>query len=796
MNNHVSNISIEQNNNSHFYYLASWLVKILLLVTIVVMFVPLYPGMPAASLDPSWVLGMNQAVSQNFGIGTDVVFTFGPYSSVYTRAYHPATDLIMLSGSLYLALICWLSLVFLAKKNSFVLLFSFFVLFSGLIFSRDALLFFLPLLVGLSTFKICSSHNQTSSNGYPINFFVFIIFSSLGFLPLVKGSLLILCCAVSILCAAFFLLKKRNALALTSLLSPLVSMVFFWMVSGQPTTGLSSYFINMIPIVSGYTEAMALKGNTREITIYVAASLALLLSVFFKSNKDMPTRMFLVSIYFVFLFLSFKAGFVRHDGHALAAGTSILLAGISTFFLLNNRFSKLLIAPSLIASFYIISNYATITSSELLNNTTSTFSLSWSGIKNRITLENWPRSIFDNALESLKAEANLPVLKGTSDIYSYNQSYLIASGNDWTPRPVFQSYSVYTPALAEMNKQYLLGKNAPDNIIFRVEPIDERMPSIEDGASWPILMTNYRPVHLKNNFLFLEKNKNPEGVSTSSFSVMDEKHKFGDIVELPVSDQPLFAKIEITPTIIGRLASILFKPSQLQLTVELGSGIKKQYRIVSGMAKSGFIVSPLIENTLDFSMLYADAGPLDEKIVKSISISPKGRNSLLWKNEYAISLTKINPKTYSDISKIYDLDGFESSIPAGNIIQAEKCNGSIDAINDISPTPEHIELKSGFIHINGWLVSSVEKGTLPEETYVAFTDIEHNQKFLKVRTAPRGDIAGYFKKPELNMSGYSSIADVSSMHGEYIIGLAMKTSGKIEICPQFKIKATINKAHR
>ena len=195
-------------------------------------------------------------------------------------------------------------------------------------------------------------------------------------------------------------------------------------------------------------------------------------------------------------------------------------------------------------------------------------------------------------------------------------------------------------------------------------------------------------------------------------------------------------------------------------------------------------------------MLYADPGPLDEKIVKSISISPEGGNSLLWKNEYAISLTKINPKTYSDISKIYDLDGFENSAPVGNIIQAEKCDGSIDAINGITPAPEHIDLKSGFIHINGWLASSVEKGTLPEETYVVFTDIEHNQKFLKVRTVSRGDVGGSFKKPELNMSGYSSIADVSSMHGEYVIGLAMKISGKIEICPQFKIKATMNKAHR
>ncbi|MCF5564172.1 hypothetical protein GIV63_03440 [Pseudomonas sp. PA-3-10C] len=787
----MGNISIEK-NNTHFYCLASLLVKALLLVTIVFIFVPLYPGMPAASLDPSWVFGMNQAVSQSLRMGTDLVFTFGPYSSVYTKAYHPATDAIMLSGSLYLALVCWLSLVFLAKKNSFVLLFVFFVLFSGLMYQRDALLFFLPLLVGLSTFNICSSHNQKSRNGYSIGFFVFIIFSQLGFLPLVKGSLLVLCCVVSILCTTLFLLKKRNVLALISLLSPLCSMFFFWIASGQLGAGLSSYFINMIPIVSGYTEAMAYEGDVREIVVYIASSLLLLLAIFLKSKKDISTQVFLVGIYFVFLFLSFKAGFVRHDGHALVAGASILLAGLSSLFLLNNGFYKILIVPSFIAGFYISSNYAKITPDTLLSSARSTFSLSWSGISNRITLENWPRSAFDNSLELLRTEANFPVLKGTVDIYSYNQSYLIASGNDWTPRPVFQSYSVYTPALAEMNKKYLIGKDSPDNIIFRVEPIDGRMPSTEDGASWPILMTNYHPSHIENNFLFLEKNKKTEEAMMSSSSVMDGKYNFGDIVELPASDQPLFAKIEINQTIIGRLVSILFKPSQLQLTVELGSGIKKQYRIISGMAKSGFIISPLIEDTVDFSMLYADSGILDEKAVKSISISPKGGNSILWKNEYAISLTKVKSEISSDISKIYDFEGFESSVSVGDIVQAEKCDGFIDTVNGITPAPEHIDLNS-FIRIDGWLASSVEKGIIPEETYVVFTDSEHNQKFLKVRAVSRGDVGGYFKKPELNMSGYSSLADVSSMHGDYVIGLAMKVSGKIEICPQFKIKATINK---
>ena len=74
-----------------------------------------------------------------------------------------------------------------------------------------------------------------------------------------------------------------------------------------------------------------------------------------------------------------------------------------------------------------------------------------------------------------------------------------------------------------------------------------------------------------------------------------------------------FTQIEIKPTIVGRIADILFKPSQLKITLELNNGLKRQYRIIAGMAKSGFVISPLIENTAEFKMLYGKDGLLDGK---------------------------------------------------------------------------------------------------------------------------------------------------------------------------------------
>src|SRR5260364_219639 len=72
--------------------------------------------------------------------------------------------------------------------------------------------------------------------------------------------------------------------------------------------------------------------------------------------------------------------------------------------------------------------------------------------------------------------------------YLFVQSVLLlTAGNLWSPRPVIQSHGAYTPKLARLNELHLLSERAPNNIVFKVEPIDGRLASLEDGLSWPIL---------------------------------------------------------------------------------------------------------------------------------------------------------------------------------------------------------------------------------------------------------------------------------------------------------------------
>jgi hypothetical protein len=765
---------------------------IVLLITTIAKFAPFSPEMPAASLDPSWKFGMNQAVAQGFSFGKEIIFTFGPYASINTKTYHPSTDFMMVSGSLYLALSYWVCFVLLIKGVQLRWVLAFCAILAGVVYSRHALFLSFPLLVGLTTFKIVFSEDGVLAKSKYAPFYVALMFAPFGLLTLVKGTILILCGAIAALCSIFFIVNKKRVIAIICLISPMVSMLLFWIASGQSVTNLPNYFISMAPIVFGYTEAMASNGNTLEIILYLVASALLLLSIYLQKQITSTSKLFLLCIFFVFLFLSFKGGFVRHDGHAIMAGTSILIAALLLPFIYNSRILLPVIVFSLISWGYIDAHYINTSTAGIANNIVSTYSSPWNGFKNRIKDRNWPRPDFDAAVNSLREQASFPVLQGTTDIYSYNQSYLISSGNTWSPRPIFQSYSAYTPMLAEKNRKHLLGKQAPDNVIFRVEPIDGRVPSIEDGASWPILMVNYQPTQIANDFLFLRKKESIAEI-TEPLKLTSETHAFGESVNLPQSSLAIFVQIEIKPTFLGRITSIFFKPSQLQITIELKNGTKKQYRIIAGMAKSGFLISPLIENTVEFGMLYAKKGHLDGKLVKSFAITPSHGKTMLWNDEYTVTLSQIrNTFPSVDLSKIYKFDGFVDKLLGTKMTYAKKCGGSIDVVNDTSPAPTHF-VASGLLRVNGWLASSVDKGTLPEAVYVVLTDDHGNNSYLRTRRTSRPDVGAQFKKPELNESGFSTFADISALEGQYTLGLALKQSDKIKICPQFKIPVTITK---
>jgi hypothetical protein len=78
----------------------------------------------------------------------------------------------------------------------------------------------------------------------------------------------------------------------------------------------------------------------------------------------------------------------------------------------------------------------------------------------------------------------------------------------------------------------------------------------------------------------------------------------------------------------------------LKIDVEMADGSRKSYRIISGMAKTGFLLSPLIANTDDFAAFYDGGHRLESKKVSAFSIDAKRR--WYWDKEYEIQFIELD----------------------------------------------------------------------------------------------------------------------------------------------------------
>jgi hypothetical protein len=206
------------------------------------------------------------------------------------------------------------------------------------------------------------------------------------------------------------------------------------------------------------------------------------------------------------------------------------------------------------------------------------------------------------------------------DAYPWDQVVILAYGLRYAPRPVFQSYSAYTPALAEMNAAHLLNRCAADNLLFALRTLDRRYPSLDDGRSWPELLTRYSAQSVTKDFVLLEKSTTPGEYHL--VPLKDSLIRFAKPVALPAATNgPVWAELEINKTPLGSLTAALYKPPTLVLAVSLQDGQQLYCRLVPGMARAGFLLSPFISDNASFVALAAhDERGLADATVVSMTV--------------------------------------------------------------------------------------------------------------------------------------------------------------------------------
>ena len=217
------------------------------------------------------------------------------------------------------------------------------------------------------------------------------------------------------------------------------------------------------------------------------------------------------------------------------------------------------------------------------------------------------REAHERQLDVLRERLPLDSFEGTFDIYPVRQAIFVASRLPFRPRPVFQSYAAFTESLARRNREHLRGPRAPESILFAVDTIDGRYPALDDGLSWPELLTRYRVDEKWVRGLYILR-REESARAYDLVPLVEREAKLGDTIEIPrVSDgAAVWAEIDVRPSFAGRLLRAAYKLPRLWFEVTATKPIDSQperFRWIAEMGRAGFVLSPIVASSADFEQL-------------------------------------------------------------------------------------------------------------------------------------------------------------------------------------------------
>ena len=591
--------------------LAKWLAAATSLLFAFSRFLP--SGQPGGYniVDDAWIQMLHMAFAERLQFGRDIVFTFGPWGFLY-GGYHPSTHWISVVVWAVLAVVFWwaawrvVSHFFTNPLISWLWLLVVIGLTSITPFLyMDARLTAWPLLLLLLHFSV---------EERPFTLTQAMLVVSLALLSLIKHSIFTIAVVTVLIIAADNVFRQRRfpwiVLAFAG------GIFFFWLLAGQQLNWFGLYLRGASEIVSGYTEAMMWPQPTDKVDIvrFWEVAIAVCALVGYVVCKQHRLFGLLPLLGFAFIvFAAFKHGYVRHDAHEIPATNLLLLAALlwlpAAWRIVWQRRRWLVPAVALplvfatpLASLSFRRYYANVGLFSVLAQQLSVPSL-FAPVKRLSEDRQQSFRSFEAYAAGLRAGTfpNLDI-HGSADVYPLSQTLALPLGLTCRPRPIFESFSAYTPTLAEMNAAHLRSDRAADHILFDVWTIDGRFAAQDDGLSWPELLTRYDITGAADRYILMKKAVTPRQYELTPIG--ESLARFNEGIAIPsMSGGPIWMKIDIRRTLYGNIIAMLYRPTRVSLTVFTRSGKAYSGRIITAMARGGFLLSPLVENRQSFSAL-------------------------------------------------------------------------------------------------------------------------------------------------------------------------------------------------
>jgi hypothetical protein len=549
------------------------------------------PASPVTSdLDSSWSGALVHFSARGLQFGREVIFTFGPLGYLTSHAY---------TGELFTVRILWTVL----SSAVFAAILTLAVFRLPLLWRAPWLLFLLlfswrPDSVHVLVFAALAAELFRSGAERPAwNVLAAVV---LGVCSLIKFSYFILALLIVVLAIASYAMRKRTTSAAALVLGYGGTLLLTWKIAGQDLVNLWPYLRYSKEIATGYKEAMALSDASNVVVLLglTAALLTCCLGAlgFFAapSRHRLWAPLTLVGL----TFLAWNHGFVRADNHVLEffAVCPVALAVIWNAMDACPRIHRIGSAVIVVVFIACLAGMWVQMPESVRDSVVS----ARDRMKGGWAVLTSPRKITRSLQKTLtrqKRKEALPRVRAevgnaTVDVFGYEQGVAILNDLNYTPRPVFQSYTAYTPALIDVNAAFYSSEKAPAYVLFKLQPIDNHVPTLDDSGTLTQILLAYTFLFEERGYLLWKrKTRPPQPIALAELS--RGEIRLGKRV--PVPDAPLvWVETDLRDTLLGALRRVLYKPAEVRMTLKDSTGLATTYRMLSLSGRRGFLISPRV----------------------------------------------------------------------------------------------------------------------------------------------------------------------------------------------------------
>ena len=605
----------------------AWGRRILLVVLTLILSLLLvqFPTSPVSGLDSSWSMSLLYFHQQGLEFGRDVIFTYGPLGFLLAPTYFGHVPLIRAIWETFGNLALAATLVGVGGGFAWFRFGLYYIsLVAALLIAPAASSHFtVPLLVIFWLLPATATPFQAA-----VSIIWIIFFSLVKFNFAVYG--LIGVAAATILA----LLRRQWYRAWIVPLAYALGFLLLWIISGQSLAGLPRYLRGSWEIADGYLNAMATNDLPRATWLVLGLAWLPVIGYGFdllrRRKLQRPQTLWLPLYIALLWFLLWKYCATRADEfHLLGALSSIMVVAAAIPASLGDRIALLdLLVPLCIIGVWTVK-------STVVRDMPHQFVLRLgTSFKDLLRPQHRARVFAEQQRldHNLHAHPELRRIVGTDsiDMISCEQVELLREGLNYRPRPVFQSYTAYTPWLLQQNLHYYESRAGPQYVFVRLQPIDSRYAALEDGPLLSELPRRYSVVHREKDYVLLQrKGVQPEHEQTRRLLTRRRATLGQEIPLPPEGDCAIELRARFQPSIRGRVRSFLVQPALLSMVLTDAKNQQHPCRIVPQLSASGFVIHPLLRSNQDFDDFVEgrahhlvpfhslrDAGRLEAKLVR------------------------------------------------------------------------------------------------------------------------------------------------------------------------------------